>query len=219
MNIKNSLQISIILDNTLEYLNNMVLYLFKFTVIFMVVSLILLLMSLNFTTLTTVLALYIKILLLIPSLTILSTGAVFSNNSFNKTKKYLKTTYNEQLILYRLFNKPNHSSKLNLELQKISKAVENKSSLYQELNETDFPYLNKLFRRFEKTKKCSIINENMSTDQKDLSKLNLHHCDNPKLLPLNHVDEELNNLINNQFANLNSQKDIDCVRMKHSSRS
>ena len=214
MNIKNSLQISIILDNTLKYLNNMVLYLFKFTVIFMVVSLILLLMSLNFTTLTTVLALYIKILLLIPSLTILLAGAVFSNNSFNKTKKYLKTTYNEQLILYRLFNKPNHSSKLNLELQKISKAVENKSSLYQELNETDFPYLNKLFRRFEKSKKCSIINENMSTNQKDLSKLNLHHCDNPKLLTMDHVDEELNNLINNQFANLNSQKDIDCVKMK-----
>ena len=163
--------------------------------------------------------LYIKILLLIPSLATLSAVVVCTNNIFNKTKKYLKTTYNKQLILYCLFNKPHHSSKLNLELQKISKAVENKSSLYQELNETDFPYLNKLFKRFEKSKKCSIINENMSTVQKDLSKLNLHHCDNPKLLTMNHVDEELNNLINNQFANLNSQKDIDCVKMKHSSRS
>ena len=167
-------------------------------------------------TLTTVFELYIKILLLIPSLATLSAVVVCTNNIFNKTKKYLKTTYNKQLILYCLFNKPHHSSKLNLELQKISKAVENKSSLYQELNETDFPYLNKLFKRFEKSKKCSIINENMSTVQKDLSKLNLHHCDNPKLLTMNHVDEELNNLINNQFANLNSQKDIDCVKMKRS---
>ena len=216
MNIKNSFKISIVLDSTLKFLNNMVLYLFKFTVIFMVLSPILLFINLNFTTLTTVFELYIKILLLIPLLATLSAVVVCTNNIFNKTKKYLKTTYNKQLILYCLFNKPHHSSKLNLELQKISKAVENKSSLYQELNETDFPYLNKLFKRFEKSKKCSIINENMSTVQKDLSKLNLHHCDNPKLLTMNHVDEELNNLINNQFANLNSQKDIDCVKMKRS---
>lgn len=205
MNIKNSLQISIILDNILKYLNNMVLYLFKFTVIFMVVSLILLLMSLNFTTLTTVLALYIKILLLIPSLTILSAGAVFSNNSFNKTKKYLKTTYNEQLILYRLFNKPNHSSKLNLELQKISKAVENKSSLYQELNETDFPYLNKLFRRLN----CSQVTHNNNNIENilsnDLNKLNIS---NPMLLTFEQVDNELNNLISQNILNQNTK----CVK-------
>lgn len=214
MNIKNSFKISIVLDSTLKFLNNMVLYLFKFTVIFMVLSPILFFINLNFTTLTTVFELYIKILLLIPSLATLSAGAVCTNNIFNKTKKYLKTTYNKQLILYCLFNKPHHSSKLNLELQKISKAVENKSSLYQELNETDFPYLNKLFKRFEKSKKCSIINENMSTVQKDLSKLNPHHFDNPKLLTVNHVDEELNNLINNQFVNLNVQKNMDCAKMK-----
>ena len=205
MNIKNSLQISIILDNILKYLNNMVLYLFKFTVIFMVVSLILLLMSLNFTTLTTVLALYIKILLLIPSLTILSAGAVFSNNSFNKTKKYLKTTYNEQLILYRLFNKPSHSSKLNLELQKISKAVENKSSLYQELNETDFPYLNKLFRRLN----CSQVTHNNNNieniSSNDLNKLNIS---NPMLLTFEQVDNELNNLISQNILNQNTK----CVK-------
>ena len=213
MNIKNSFKISIVLDSTLKFLNNMVLYLFKFTVIFMVLSPILLFINLNFTTLTTVFELYIKILLLIPSLATLSAVAVCTNNIFNKTKKYLKTTYNKQLILYCLFSKRNHPSKLNLELQKIFKAVENKSSLYKELNEIDFPYLNKLFRRFNKG---SIINENMSTAQKDISKLNSHHFDNPKLLTVNHIDNELNNLINNQFANLNSQKDMDCAKMKRS---
>ena len=133
------------------------------------------------------------------------------STSNDKTNQYLKTTKQEKIILIRLFSKNNHPSKLNLELQKISKAVENKSSLYQELNETDFPYLNKLFRRFNKG---SIINENMSTAQKDISKLNPHHFDNPKLLTVNHVDEELNNLINNQFVNLNVQKNMDCAKMK-----
>ena len=76
MNIKNSFKISIVLDSTLKFLNNMVLYLFKFTVIFMVLSPILLFINLNFTTLTTVFELYIKILLLIPLLATLSAVAV-----------------------------------------------------------------------------------------------------------------------------------------------
>ena len=167
MNIKNSFKISIVLDSTLKFFNNMVLYLFKFTVIFMVLSPILFFINLNFTTLTTVFEPYIKILLLIPSLATLSAGAVCINNIFNKTKKYLKTTYNEQLILYCLFNKPHLPSKLNLELQKISKAVENKSSLYQELNETDFPYLNKLFRRLNYSQLFRRLNCSQATHNKN----------------------------------------------------
>ena len=216
MNIKNSFKISIVLDSTLKFLNNMVLYLFKFTVIFMVLSPILFFINLNFTTLTTVFELYIKILLLIPSLATLSAGVVCTNNIFNKTKKYLKTTYNKQLILYCLFNKPHHSSKLNLELQKISNAVKNKSTLYRDLNENDFPCLNKLFRRFKKKKKDSLTSNNKSTVQNDLSKLNLYNSDEQKLLTVNHLDNELNNLINNQFSNLNSQKDVNHVKMNQS---
>ena len=205
MNIKNSFKISIVLDSTLKFLNNMVLYLFKFTVIFMVLSPILFFINLNFTTLTTVFELYIKILLLIPSLATLSAGVVCTNNIFNKTKKYLKTTYNKQLILYCLFNKPHHSSKLNLELQKISKAVENKSSLYQELNETDFPYLNKLFRRLN----CSQATHNKNNIENilsnDLNKLNISK---PMLLTFEQVDNELNNLISQNILNQNTK----CVK-------
>ena len=200
MNIKNSFKISIVLDSTLKFLNNMVLYLFKFTVIFMVLSPILFFINLNFTTLTTVFELYIKILLLIPSLATLSAGVVCTNNIFNKTKKYLKTTYNKQLILYCLFNKPHHSSKLNLELQKISKAVENKSSLYQELNETDFPYLNKLFRRLNCLQETHNNIENISSN--DLNKLNIS---NPMLLTFEQVDNELNNVINQNILNQNPE--------------
>lgn len=214
MNIKNSFKISIVLDSTLKFFNNMVLYLFKFTVIFMVLSPILFFINLNFTTLTTVFEPYIKILLLIPSLATLSAGAVCINNIFNKTKKYLKTTYNEQLILYCLFNKPHLPSKLNLELQKISKAVENKSSLYQELNETDFPYLNKLFRRLNYSQLFRRLNCSQATHNKnnienilsnDLNKLNISK---PMLLTFEQVDNELNNLISQNILNQNTK----CVK-------
>lgn len=55
---------------------------------------------------------------------------------------------------------------------------------------------------------------NKSILHNDLNKLNPNCFDEPKLLTVNHVDNELNNLINNQFVNLNSQKDLDCVKMK-----
>lgn len=123
--------------------------------------------------------------------------------SNNKTNQYLKTTREEKVALIRLFNKPNHSSKLNLELQKISKAVENKSSLYQELNENDFPYLNKLFRRLNCLQAKHNNIENISSN--DLNKLNIS---NPMLLTFEQVDNELNNLIGQNILNQN----IKCVK-------
>lgn len=123
--------------------------------------------------------------------------------SNNKTNQYLKTTREEKVALIRLFNKPNHSSKLNLELQKISKAVENKSSLYQELNENDFPYLNKLFRRLNCLEATHNNIENISSN--DLNKLNIS---NPMLLTFEQVDNELNNLIGQNILNQN----IKCVK-------
>ena len=123
--------------------------------------------------------------------------------SNNKTNQYLKTTREEKVALIRLFNKPNHSSKLNLELQKISKAVENESSLYQELNENDFPYLNKLFRRLNCLQATHNNIENISSN--DLNKLNIS---NPMLLTFEQVDNELNNLIGQNILNQN----IKCVK-------
>lgn len=123
--------------------------------------------------------------------------------SNNKINQYLKTTREEKGALIRLFNKPNHSSKLNLELQKISKAIENKSSLYQELNENDFPYLNKLFRRLNCLQATHNNIKNISSN--DLNKLNIS---NPMLLTFEQVDNELNNLISQNILNQN----IKCVK-------
>ena len=130
---------------------------------------------------------------------------VLSSN--NKINQYLKTTREEKIVLIRLFSKQNHPSKLNLELQKISKAVENKSSLYHDLGKSDFPYLNKLFRRLNSLQgtlkdEDSHI-ENISSN--DLNTLNIH---NPMLLTFEKVDNELNNLISQNILNQNTK----CVK-------
>lgn len=125
--------------------------------------------------------------------------------SNNKTNQYLKTTKQEKIVLIRLFSKQNHPSKLNLELQKISKAVENKSSLYKELNDTDFPYLNKLFRRLNCSQETHDNNNIENISSNDLNKLNIS---NPMLLTFEQVDNELNNLINQNILNQNTK----CVK-------
>jgi len=124
------------------------------------------------------------------------------STSNDKTNRYLKTTKQEKIILIRLFSKNNHPSKLNLELQKISKAVENKSSLYQELNETDFPYLNKLFRRLNCSQATHNNNNIENISSNDLNKLNIS---NPMLLTFEQVDNELNNVINQNILNKNPE--------------
>ena len=127
-------------------------------------------------------------------------------------------SHDKKFILFYLILREHKCKKLNLELEKIIHIYKKQSNVYQEFNESDFPCLNKLFRRFKKMKKDSSDYINKSTNHDDLNKLNPNCFDEPKLLTMNHVDEELNNLINNQFANLTSQKDMDCAKMKRSSR-
>ena len=140
-------------------------------------------------------------------------------NSWTINKLQFNLSNDKKLILLYLILRKHKSKTLNLELEKIIHIYNKQSNVYQEFNETDFPCLNKMFRRFKKMKTDSSDYINKSTTHNDLNKLNSDYFDTPKLLTVNHVDNELNNLINNQFANLNSQKDIDCVKMKHSSRS
>mgnify|MGYP000902249784 CR=1 FL=1 len=125
-------------------------------------------------------------------------------------------SYDKKFILFYLILREHKCKTLNLELEKIIHIYKKQSNVYQEFNENDFPCLNKLFRRFKKNKKGSLTSNNKSTVQNDLSKLNLYNSDEQKLLTVNHLDNELNNLINNQFSNLNSQKDVNHVKMNQS---
>ena len=121
------------------------------------------------------------------------------------------------------YSKTNKSSKLNLEIKKILAAIENQSSIYHDLSETEFPYFNKFFRRYEIYQKNKIKFKNQMkgiytvtlaelTEQKnksnyikDMDKLN-SSVENPKLLTLDSVDNELNDFINGRFSMIRSEK-------------
>ena len=99
------------------------------------------------------------------------------------------------------------SSKLNLEINKLKQAIENESQLYNDLNKLDFPYINKFVSRYYRYKKFNHTSiKNVVKD--DLDKLN---TPNPQLLTIDNVDNELNNLINNQFKNLNNEKQFNVI--------
>ena len=75
------------------------------------------------------------------------------NKHFNIIQRFLKIPNDKKFILSMVLTGKHsaHSSiQLNSELDKLSKAIENKSSFY--LNPIDFPLLYKLFRRLEQAK-------------------------------------------------------------------
>lgn len=132
----------------------------------------------------------------------------FINKQFNIIQKFLTVSNYQKFILSIVLTRTRsaHSSiQLNSELDKLSKAIENKSSFYGDLNQTDFPLLNKLFRRLEqaqaKQKKSDKVKHDPTKDnqqlveniQEDLTKLD--SSSSTKLLTMDNVDNELNHLI------------------------
>lgn len=110
-----------------------------------------------------------------------------------------------------------------MEIKKILAAVENQSSIYHDLSEEEFPYFNKFFRRYTicQNNKIKLKNQmkgiytvtlaelteqkNKSNYMKDMDKLN-SSVENQKLLTLDSVDNELNNLIFHQMNVLKQEK-------------
>ena len=145
-------------------------------------------------------------------------GAVlnFINNHFNIIQKFLTVSNYQKFILSIIFTRTHSSTQLNFELDKLSKAIENKSSFYGDLNQTDFPLLNKLFRRLEQTtqKKSDKIKHDPTKDnqqlveniQEDLNKLD--SSSSQKLLTMDNVDDELNKLISKNIGkSIDSKKE------------
>ena len=115
---------------------------------------------------------------------------------FKKFFSKINFEYNHFLLCHLLLKEHHSSSKLDLELNKLKQAIENKSQLYNDLNKADFPYINKFVSRYYRYKKFNHTSiKNIVKD--DLDKLN---TPNPQvLLTMDNVDNELNNLINNQL--------------------
>ena len=93
---------------------------------------------------------------------------------------------------------------------KLEKAFNNKSDVYKEISENDFPCIHKFIRRFKRNPKSILKQEKIIVHKgglintRNLEKLNL--SDNPKLLTLDLVDDGLNDMINKQFSMIKSEK-------------
>ena len=128
---------------------------------------------------------------------------------------------NDKMIIVHLINKFHKKNsysytscsytKLHLELIKLEKAFNNKSDVYKEISEDDFPLIHKFIRRFKRTPQSilkqeeRIIHQGELINTRNIENLNLP-IENPKLLTLDSVDNELNNLIFHQMNALKQEK-------------
>lgn len=149
----------------------------------------------------------------------------FLLENFIKEKIYNKLNfnipeYNTDILTHLIYqkhknNKTHTSSNLNLEIEKLSQAFDNKSNIYKNLSETDFPYINKFIRRVLQVQSGCKLSNSSNIEQlelispEDIDKLNMDLSkvipSNPKLLTLDSMDNELNNIIHNQIKNLNKE--------------
>ena len=137
----------------------------------------------------------------------------FFDSLIEKTIPFI-ISKNDKMIIMNLINKShNRSTKLHFELRKLEKSFNNKSNIYNKLSEDDFPCIHKFIRRFKRNPKSTLKQEKTivhqgglinSCNTRNLDKLNL--SENPKLLTLDSVDNELNDIIHNQMKNLNKEK-------------
>ena len=151
-----------------------------------------------YVTIQSYLLFFILVLFLLPVVLFFIFDQFFSKIDFK---------YNRFLLCCLILKEHHSSSKLNLEINKLKQAIENESQLYNDLNKLDFPYINKFVSRYYRYKKFNHTSiKNVVKD--DLDKLN---TPNPQLLTIDNVDNELNNLINNQFKNLNNEKQFNVI--------
>ena len=137
----------------------------------------------------------------------------FFDSLIEKTIPFI-ISKNDKMIIINLINKlHNKSAKLHFELRKLEKAFNNKSNVYNEFSKDDFPCIHKFIRRFKRNPKSTLKQKKIIVNQGDLinscntrnlDKLNL--SENPKLLTLDSVDNELNDLINGRLSMKESEK-------------
>ena len=138
----------------------------------------------------------------------------FFDSLIEKTIPFI-ISKNDKMIIMNLINKShNKNTKLHLELSKLEKAFNNKSDVYKDISEDDFPLIHKFIRRFKRTPQSILKQEERiihqgelinSCNTRNIENLNLP-IENPKLLTLDSVDNELNDMINKQFSMIKNEK-------------
>lgn len=122
-------------------------------------------------------------------------------------KKFSKINfeYNHFLLCHLLLKKHHSSSKLNLELNKLKEAIENKSQLYNDLSKSDFPYINKFISRYYSYNNNYSHKTNNHTSVKDdllqlsKSELNKQPLMLENTLSFEQLDDVLGNLVKEQI--------------------
>lgn len=149
-------------------------------------------------------------LLLLALIPITGLFLIFIMDTFEIFFANIKFKHDKILLCLLLLKKHNSSSKLNLELNKLKQAIENKSQLYNDLNKVDFPYINKFISRYKHYKNIKFnpyINKKLKNNriaQDDLLQLSLSE---PNMQPfrLEHtssfeqLDDVLENLVKEQI--------------------
>lgn len=140
-------------------------------------------------------------------------------NTVDKINKHLNILDEEKHILNCLINKPIKSTKLTNELEKLFNYIDNQSNStkchqHNKLAKEDFPYINKIFRRFKNLSTSNVVHDNtndMNIVQKDMDKMQTIKqpgISNPQLLlTMDNLDDELCYQINsNMITHINKQK-------------
>ena len=194
MNIKTEAKINVIFDKYMNYMPFWFRFIACLTLFISITGIVFDSLGFSFpvtyVTIPSHLLFFILVLLLLPVVLFFIFGKFFSKTDFG---------YIYFLLYYLLLKEHHSSSKLNLEINKLKQAIENKSQLYNDLNKVDFPYINKFISRYYRYNNYKEKPNNNSKNiyNTDLDKLNIS---NPQLLlTMDNVDNELNNLINNQF--------------------
>jgi len=143
MNIKNEAKINVVFYQYMDYmpfLLNSIVYLALFILITGTIC-----YSLGFSFSVTYISTLTKLFVLILVLFLIP---IIIYAIFKKFSK-INFEYNHLLLCHLLLKKHNSSSNLNLELNKLKQAIENKSQLYNDLRKLDFPYINKFISRYK----------------------------------------------------------------------
>lgn len=113
-------------------------------------------------------------------------------------------SYNYILLCHLLLKKNHSSSKLNLEINKLKQAIENKSQLYNDLSKSDFPYINKFISRYYRYNNYNHKKINHTSVKDDLLQLSKYELNTKSLMLENtssfeQLDDVLGNLVKEQI--------------------
>ena len=131
---------------------------------------------------------------------------------FEKNFSKINFDYNHLLLCYLLLKEHHSSSNLNLEINKLKRAIENKSQLYNDLSKSDFPYINKFISRYYRYKDYSGKNFNhtliKNVVKDDLLQLSKSEFNTQSLMLENTSFEQLDDVLGNLVKDQIKQKTV-----------